>query len=124
MADEVLSLEEQHANLLEEYKLLQHEHETLKSEMGRDLAELRATSIRLTSVNRRLLEDVEGKKNEVAAGASLARDLQGQIEVLGGQLAEAKAQSIAAVDRYNQVVAKIAELREAVKPLIALVSRA
>ena len=117
------SPEEKYADLVEDHKLLSHEHETLKQQLGQELAELRASTIRLTAINRRLLDDVEGKKNEIATGLSLVRDLQAQVEVLGAQVSEAKAQGAAASDRYNQVVSKIAELRESVKPLISLISR-
>lgn len=116
--------ERTHDDLLEEHKLLQHEHETLKSEMGRELAELRASTIRVQSVNRRLLEDLEGKKNELASTASVIRSLEDQVGMLRNAVAESEAKAAAASDRYSQVVAKISELREAVKPLIAQISRA
>ncbi len=117
MADEKTPQE-----LADELSLLQHEHETLKQQLGQQVAEMQGQNIRLTGVNRRLLDDVNALKGQMDDAKSHIVGLAAQLEDSRQQTAAAVTAHAATKDALAAAQDKLAGLREAVKPLIALVS--
>jgi chromosome segregation ATPase len=116
MADETLQTPQ------DELDLLKHEHETLKQQLGQQVAEMQSQNIRLTGVNRRLLDDVNSLKGQVDDGRSSLVGLGAQLDAARKQYADEAAAHAATQGMLAAAQDKLSTLREAVKPLISLVS--